>query len=421
MPARFSKILLIAAINASHPVKASAQEASDAPVDVSLDARLRYEVIDPTAFGNGPQDSSGYLLWRAAPDVDVNLSPEWRLHVELFVAGEAGRKGGARANDRNDLDLTQAFVEFRPNGGTFIRAGRQEMALGSGRILAAFDGANVRRRFDGVLAQTQTGPWTFISMAASPVLVRPGIFDDSSSLDRLAVGVGVVRGDPNQNHAALYALRTQSFAASFGASARRQERFTVGARFSRTMPQLFVEGEALAQFGNAEGNRRVRAWALAGELRTPIAPLGSAQFLAGAKFSLASGDADQTDDRITGFNPLFPNPAYTGSFPIFAPTNIASLNPSLSLQWPNGNRIGIDVALMQRLTRNDQLYALGGAPIPTPGAGRSVGALWALSGNYRINPQLSVNGAVIWLNQGRSFSSQQRDTVGAFLNLNLSL
>jgi hypothetical protein len=421
MPARFSKILLIAAINASHPVKASAQEASDAPVDVSLDARLRYEVIDPTAFGNGPQDSSGYLLWRAAPDVDVELSPQWRLHGELFVAGEAGRNGGPRANDRNDLDLTQAFIEFRPNSGAFIRAGRQEMALGSGRILAAFDGANVRRRFDGVLAQTQTGPWTFIAMAASPVLVRPGLFDDSSSIDRLAVGVGVVRGDTNRNHVALYGLRTQSFAASFGAPAGQQERFTVGARASRTTAHLYVEGEALAQFGNAEGDRRVRAWALAGELRTPIAPLGSAQILAGAKFSLASGDADSTDGRISGFDPLFPNPVFTGSFPIFAPTNMASINPALSVQWPNGNRLAFDVALMQRLTRNDQLYTLGGATIPTPGNGRTVGALWALSGSYRINHQLSINGATVWLNQGRSFTSQQRDTFGAFLNLNLTL
>jgi Alginate export len=421
MPARFPKILLTAAISASLPATAFGQEVTDAPVTVGLDARLRYEVIDPTGFGNGPQDPGGYLLWRAAPDVNVKLSPEWRFHGELFVAGEAGRNGGARANDRNDLDLTQAFIEFRPDSGTFIRAGRQEMALGSGRILAAFDGANVRRRFDGVLAQTQTGPWTFIAMAASPVLVRPGIFDDSSSLDRLAVGVGVIRGEPNRNHVALYGLRTQSFAASFGASAGRQERFTVGARFSRTMPQLFVEGEALAQFGNAESSRRVRAWALAGELRTPILPLGSAQLLAGAKFSVASGDVDRADGRITGFDPLFPNPVFTGSFPIFAPTNMASINPALSVQWPNGNRIGIDVALMQRLTINDQLYALGGAPIPTPGAGRSVGALWALSGNYRINPQLSINGAAVWLNQGRSFLSQQRDTVGAFLNLNLTL
>jgi hypothetical protein len=421
MPARFSKVFLVAAISASYPAKAFAQDVAEAPVTISLDARLRYEVIDPSAFGNGPQDPGGYLLWRAAPDVDVELSPQWRIHGELFVAGEAGRNGGPRANDRNDLDLTQAFVEFRPNNGTFIRVGRQEMALGSGRILAAFDGANVRRRFDGVLAQTQNGTWTFIGMAASPVLVRPGIFDDSSSLDRLAVGVGVVRGDPNRDHAALYGLRTQSFAASFGAPAGQQERFTIGARYSRTTPHLYVEGEALAQLGNAEGNQRVRAWALAGELRTPMASLGSAQILAGAKFSLASGDADRTDDRITGFDPLFPNPVFTGSFPIFAPTNMASINPSLSAQWPNGNRLGVDVALMQRMTRNDQLYTLGGVSIPTLGNGRSVGALWALSGNYRINHQLSINGAAVWLNQGRSFSSQQRDTVGAFLNLNLSL
>jgi Alginate export len=327
----------------------------------------------------------------------------------------------ARANDRNDLDLTQAYVEWHPNAETYVRIGRQEMALGSGRLLAALDGANVRRRFDGVLGQKRIGDWTVIGFAASPVLVQPGVFDDDSDLNRLAVGAGVVRGDASRNSEAVYAIRTQSFAPLFGTPPGRQERFTFGARIVRTTPRLYAEAEALAQFGNAQDRRNVRAWAMAGEVRVPAAKAGSAQVLAGAKFSIASGDANRSGRRITGFDPLFPNPAFTGSFPIFAPTNIASIDPSLSLQWANGNRVGIDVALMQRLTRRDQLYTLGGQVITVRGSGRDVGALWALTGSYRINRTLSLNGGAIWLNMGSSFAADQRDMLGAFLNLNLSL
>jgi hypothetical protein len=36
-------------------------------------------------------------------------------------------------------------------------------------------------------------------------------------------------------------------------------------------------------------------------------------------------------------------------------------------------------------------------------------------------PELRFLGAAVWLNQGSSFAPQQRDTAGAFFNLNLSL
>jgi hypothetical protein len=76
---------------------------------------------------------------------------------------------------------------------------------------------------------------------------------------------------------------------------------------------------------------------------------------------------------------------------------------------------------MQRLTMNEQIYALGGAPIATPGIGRSVGALWALTGSYRINRQISLNGALVYLDAGSAFAPRQRSTTGAFLNLNVAL
>ncbi|MGL5839122.1 MAG: alginate export family protein [Sphingorhabdus sp.] len=424
MLARLSQRGLIATLTLAMNSPCLGQEADDSSADgvkLGLDARLRYEVIDPTAFGNGPQDKGGYLLWRVAPDIELEIAPRWRVHAQVFAAGQSGRNGGARGNDRNDFDLTQAYVEWRPEEGSYVRAGRQEMALGSGRLLAAFDGANVRRRFDGVLGQARVGNWIVVGLAASPVLVQPGVFDDESDFNRLAVGAGAVHGDVSRNSEAVYAIRTQSFVPLFGAPGGRQERFTLGARIVRTSPHLFVEAEALAQFGSAESGSNIRAWAVAGEVRAPITNFGGAQMLAGAKFSITSGDRNRSDRRITGFDPLFPNPAFTGSFPIFAPTNIASVNPALSLQWPNGNRMGIDVALMQRLTIRDQLYTLGGFAITTRGPGRDVGALWALTGSYRINCALSVNGAVIWLNAGRSFAADQRDTLGAFLNLNVSL
>jgi hypothetical protein len=111
---------------------ALAQEVGEAGVDPSIDMRLRYEAFDPTAFGNGAQDDDGYLLWRIAPSVRVPINDNWVAAGQLYAAGAEGRNGGPRAADRNDFDVTQAWVEWRPNrtSGSFVRAGRQEIALG---------------------------------------------------------------------------------------------------------------------------------------------------------------------------------------------------------------------------------------------------------------------------------------------------
>lgn len=426
MPYRLSasRLTALGLLLCAAPV--AAQEQPRAPtasgIDFGLEARLRYELNDPAAFGNGPQDGGGYLLWRVIPSARVELARDWTAKVELFAAGIANRNGGARANDRNDLDLTQAHIEWRPGGGnSFVRIGRQEIALGSGRLLAANDGANIRRRFDGVLGEWRRGQWTIIAVAATIVQVRPGVFDDSGSTDQLMVGGGVVHGDPAASSEALYAMRTRDDAPRFGSPPGTRNRYTIGGRLARRRGALLVEGEAIGQLGSSDQGQAIRAWAIAGDVHGELAKIGPAALIAGAKLSIASGDSNPADGVIGGFDPLFPNPAFTGSFPLFAPTNIAAINPSLSLQWSGGHRIGLDVALMQRMTRGDRVYNFGGAPVAATGGGRYIGALWALTGVYRIAPQLSVNATAAYLVNGDYFARRERNTTAIFVNLNLGL
>lgn len=399
---------------------AAAKGGDDPPVRLSVDGRIRYEVVDPAAFGFGPQDSGGYVLWRIAPQVDADLSGQLRARIQLFAANVAEREGGARANDRNDFDLTQAFIEWRTQDGSFVRAGRQEIALGSGRLLAALDGANIRRRFDGLHGQWRAENWTVVGVAASPVLVRPGTFDDASSAGRLAAGGGVIRGDTGRNSEAIYFIRTEGSARGFGAPDDPQERYTAGIRLVRTTGVAFGELEVLQQWGDAGAGAEIDAWAVAGEVRAKAARLSGADLLLGTKFSFASGDDDPGDAVIGGFDPLFTNPGFTGSFPIFAPTNLVTVNPAVSLQWEGGDRIGIDVAFLNRIEAEDSAYALSGAAVPAQGPDKQVGALWALTGARRLSSNVSIGAAVFWLNQADSISAGIEDARGAFVNLNFS-
>jgi hypothetical protein len=56
------------------------------------------------------------------------------------------------------------------------------------------------------------------------------------------------------------------------------------------------------------------------------------------------------------------------------------------------------------------------AGTPAVGAGRGIGALWALSGSVRLTPQWSHNATAANLDAGDHFGPQRRDIDAAFVN-----
>jgi Alginate export len=115
------------------------------PLGRSLDApflafggevRLRYELIDNTDFGSGPQDNGGYLLTRFMPYAALtlpNLPAGWEL--QLFAQFEAAFSNyderGPGPIDQDDFDVIQAFAKISVPLGTgalSFQGGRQEIS-----------------------------------------------------------------------------------------------------------------------------------------------------------------------------------------------------------------------------------------------------------------------------------------------------
>lgn len=90
------------------------------------------------------------------------------------------------------------------------------------------------------------------------------------------------------------------------------------------------------------------------------------------------------------------------------------------LEWPNGKRLAIHVAMMRRSEVRDPVYNLNGAAIPGVDDGRSIGALWALSGSLRLTPQWTVNATAAHLVAGDCFGPFRRDIHAAFVDLHCS-
>src|SRR5262249_27257797 len=114
--------------------------------------RERVERYRPAFFGlPGGTEFTSYAT-RLLADADLHLGTRFRAFAELGSYWEDGRKPASRPTDVGDLELQQAFVDVaaldRPLSRVIVRLGRQEIPLGSGRLVSIRDGVNVRLSFD---------------------------------------------------------------------------------------------------------------------------------------------------------------------------------------------------------------------------------------------------------------------------------
>jgi hypothetical protein len=73
------------------------------------EVRERYEYFHNSLWGQGPQDSNGYLLQRYMLHADLHLGPYGRLFGQLKSGLENGRTGGPRPADEDKLDVNQSL------------------------------------------------------------------------------------------------------------------------------------------------------------------------------------------------------------------------------------------------------------------------------------------------------------------------
>src|SRR5438105_4172053 len=140
--------------------------------------RERYEYYHNNLWGRGPQDRNGYLLQRYMIHADAHLGDNFRFFTQLKSGLEEDRNGAPRPTDRDDFDLHQAFFDVRTpwsqaDSLTF-RAGRQELAYGSSRLVSIREEPNVRRSFDGLKAILKLDGWQVDAFAVKPVRTKVG-------------------------------------------------------------------------------------------------------------------------------------------------------------------------------------------------------------------------------------------------------
>jgi isoquinoline 1-oxidoreductase beta subunit len=265
---------------------------------VSFGGEIRetYERFRNPNFGLQPQDLDGYLLQRYLFHSEVRVRKSVRVYVELLSALENRRAGGPRpVVDEDRLDFHQGFVDIDldigQNRHAVLRFGRQEMALGSDRLIAFREGTNVPFCFDGVRTVLNLASWDVNIFATKPVANRPQIFDDPPEAGNWFWGIYMTRplhlGKRILNLDAYY-LGLDRNLATFQQGTAHETRHTVGARVWNWSGPWNYDAETIFQFGSF-GAGDIRAWRVAADLSYGF-PFVRGEPRFGLTADLASGD-----------------------------------------------------------------------------------------------------------------------------------
>lgn len=147
-----------------------------------LESRTEFQYLNNNNWGAGPQNLTGYVLERLMPDIDLRLGDHARLFVTLAFnefTGQYPRPG----IDKDIADGHEGFVEFGsnlhdPHPGWDVIVGRQEVVLGTGRLLDDNEGVNVRSAFDGVRVGYDKPTVRIDLIVVKPVEINPGAWDN---------------------------------------------------------------------------------------------------------------------------------------------------------------------------------------------------------------------------------------------------
>src|SRR5262245_51010130 len=361
------------------------------------EARVRYEYFDQFNFGAGPQDNDGYLLQRYLLHADAHFGKRVRFFTQLQSAVGSGRKGGPRPTDDDRLEAHQAFLDLKfgheAKSLTF-RLGRHEMDFGSGRLISAGEGLNVRRSFDGVRLIYRQGAWLVNGQINKLVSVKPGLFNDAPDSSQTFWGVGATRSRPKIRGGHQFAyIALDRKVGRFDQGIGRELRHTFIARAygasSDAVGQFDYNFDTIFQWGNFKSSGRefdILAWALASHLGHTINKIPLKPRL-GLRADATSGDRDPNDRRLQTFNPLFPGTAYSDTIGLIGAANSLALNPNLRFAVKERLTVSTGTAFFWRQSARDGIYGINVAPLRTgqQSHARAVGALPSVRLDWRVN------------------------------------
>lgn len=372
--------------------------------------REQFQYYENQNFGDVPSyisNPNAIQIWhRAMAHANLELGSKVRFFAQLGSTFRFANPDPLLAQiDENQLNLHQAFIDYKFHSKWLARVGRQEVFYGNHRLFTFREGPNNRLSFDAakVVYQTTKGKYDLFVMTS--VLAKKGIFDDSSFKD---VIIGLYTTEKIINNYLLldsYALLFNTDNRSYNYIKGHERRETSGIRLYSSKKIFNYEIEANYQKGKFN-NLEIDAYSFSTDINFKINTKNN--LILGFSANYMSGDKDPNDTKLNTYNSLFSKPPFGLVAPIGL-SNITNINPYLRINPTSKSNIYAGVYWLNRQSKFDGIYApgAGGAIQTRPNPvllyssdSKEIGTLFVLESNYFVNDNLSFGFDASYLNAG---------------------
>lgn len=334
---------------------------------------------------------NSYLLARTRAYGDLAVGDLARVFGEYIWADSFSEELAPQIIDVNRGDILNLFLDLNvlEYGGqpTFMRVGRQELLLGSQRLVSALDWANTRRTFDGLRLFRQGEKWDMDLFYTQFVPPDANDFDRPDE-DQDFAGAWLTYRPQKGDFVDFYYLflNNSNTVVQQGIERAPFDLHTLGTRWTGAKNEFLWDYELMLQLGEQEAADIVAGAATAGVGRH----FKSARFspTAWIYYDYASGDSRVNAERYTTFNQLFPfGHYYLGWIDLVGRQNIHDLNGHVIMQPVPWLTLVAQYHHFWLASDTDALYNAGGAAIrrdPTGQAGSNVGDELDLYANLHV-------------------------------------
>jgi len=344
-----------------------------------------------------------YELYRARIYGDMWYQDRLRVYAEFITAQSFNQDLPPLIIDRNYADLLDLFADVKiadVNGyPAYLRIGRQEMNIGSQRLISSPVWANTRRTFDGVRMFREGEKFDVDFFWVSPVKPDNRKFDSHDNNQNFAGAWFTYRPEKGTFLDAYYLFldNTNNTTAKVGKAEfplvlAPFNVHTLGTRYCGDKNNFLWDVEAMLQLGE-RGNEDTTAGAatVGGGYHFKSAPMNPTVWV---YYDYASGDRSPNANDFNTFNQLFPfGHYYFGFMDFVGRQNIQDLNCHVYLYPTKWITFNAQWHHFRLDSANDALYNFAGTPLrisPTGTASKDVGHELDLLANFHLGAHSDV-------------------------------
>lgn len=374
-------------------------------VYLSIGGEIRYEYaakIDENWIAGQGYNYS--FLQRYSLNTNLQIGSRFRVFAQINSGLENGSKYGAAPVDEDKLNIQNLFAElmvWQKNDQSFsVRAGRQELNYGTGRLISVREGTNVRLYFTGAKAMYKSKLFTIDGFAMMADNVNPGVFDNNPTHEVNLWGTYSSLIIPRGGNFDFYYLGVKNDNKRFEEGVANETRHTIATRYWKNGGGFIYNLEGAYQFGSF-GKGKINAWTAAidfGYVFDKIKGMPSINL----RNDYISGDAKKGDGNLQTFNPLYPRGGYFGFNPLIGPANLIDLHPYATYNILNRLDLQADVVFNWRYSTQDGLYRPSGN-FNLPGAGSTqkyIGATYLASAEYHFSKFFTLSSGAQYFRTG---------------------